>query len=87
MNKNNILVALMETFDLDIKEMAKFCDFDLKTMKEYKREQNFRFSNGELASLYFFFGVDTYEEIYDILFRMSNAERKNILSKIHNEIS
>lgn len=86
MNKNNILVALMETFELNVKEMAKFCDFDLKTMKEYKRQQNFKFTNGELSSLYFFFGVDTYEEIYDILFSMSKVERMNILCKIKNEI-
>lgn len=87
MNKNNILVAIMETFELDIKQMAKFSEFDLKVFKELKRLENAAFTNGELDTLYFFFGVDTYDEIYDILLSMSDVQKGNILTKIENEIS
>lgn len=87
MNRTNILVAFMDSFELNMKEMATFCCLELKTLIEYKRFQNSNFINGELSSLYFFFGVDTVKEIYDILYAMSKTEKECILIKIRNEIT
>ena len=87
MNRNNVFDALMDSFDLTVKEMALFCDLELTTVKEYKRFQNAKFTNGELSSLYFFFGVETCQDIYEILYAMSKKERNNILGKIKVEIT